>query len=81
MLYVVLEKGETDFSRLMKDIMKTKQISMSMIIYYWTEMLSCVKDIHEKGYTSLFIYYLSLSAVSYLKNVSECDNDIFLGGM
>lgn len=48
-LYVVMEKGDTDFSRLLKDIMKTKKISMSMITYYWTEMLNCVKDIHEKG--------------------------------
>lgn len=44
-----MEKGDTDFSRLMKDIMKTKKISMPMITYYWTEMLTCVKDIHEKG--------------------------------
>ncbi|CAH1402008.1 unnamed protein product [Nezara viridula] len=48
-LYVLMEKGDTDFSRLMKDITKTKKISMSMITYYWTEMLNAVKDIHDKG--------------------------------
>uniref|UniRef100_A0A1B6C184 Protein kinase domain-containing protein n=1 Tax=Clastoptera arizonana TaxID=38151 RepID=A0A1B6C184_9HEMI len=49
MLYVVMEKGDTDLSRLIRDINKTAKISMSMIIYYWTEMLTAVRDIHEKG--------------------------------
>lgn len=49
MLYVVMEKGDTDLSQLIRDISKTKKISMSMIIYYWTEMLTAVRDIHEKG--------------------------------
>ncbi|XP_054272007.1 uncharacterized protein LOC128992454 [Macrosteles quadrilineatus] len=49
MLYVVMEKGDTDLSHLIRDISKTKKISMSMIIYYWTEMLQAVKDIHDQG--------------------------------
>lgn len=49
MLYVVMEKGDIDFSRLIKDISKIKKIPMSMVIYYWTEMLSAVMDIHDKG--------------------------------
>lgn len=50
-----MEKGDTDFSRLMKDIAKTKKISMSMITYYWTEMLNAVKDIHDKGTNVLIL--------------------------
>lgn len=44
-----MEKGDIDFSRLIKDISKIKKIPMSMVIYYWTEMLSAVMDIHDKG--------------------------------
>nr|XP_018906101.1 PREDICTED: dual specificity protein kinase Ttk-like [Bemisia tabaci] len=48
-LYVVMELGETDLSRLLKDIKKTKEISPIRILYYWTEMLTAVQEIHEKG--------------------------------
>ncbi|XP_066994171.2 dual specificity protein kinase TTK [Anabrus simplex] len=49
-LYVVMEKGDTDFSTLLKMMWSSKEgISMPMIIYYWTEMLSAVKDIHDYG--------------------------------
>lgn len=44
-----MEKGDIDLSKLLRDISKTKNLSMSMIIYYWTEMLKAVKDIHDKG--------------------------------
>lgn len=56
MLYVVMEKGDTDLSKLIRDICKTTKISMSMIIYYWTEMLTVVRDIHNKG-NYLVIYF------------------------
>ncbi|XP_046669685.1 serine/threonine-protein kinase BCK1/SLK1/SSP31 [Homalodisca vitripennis] len=49
MLYVVMEKGDTDLSQLIRDISKTTKISMSMIIYYWTEILTAVRDIHNQG--------------------------------
>ncbi|KAF6204891.1 hypothetical protein GE061_019055 [Apolygus lucorum] len=49
MLYVVLEKGDIDFSKLIKNISETKQISMPMITYYWTEMLNAVHEIHKRG--------------------------------
>ncbi|KAK9511630.1 hypothetical protein O3M35_000252 [Rhynocoris fuscipes] len=48
-LYVVMEKGDIDLSKLIKDTTKIKEVPMSMIIYYWSEMLSAVKDIHDKG--------------------------------
>ncbi|XP_075227532.1 dual specificity protein kinase monopolar spindle 1 [Lycorma delicatula] len=49
LLYVVMEKGDTDLSKLLRDIQRKKKISMSMIIYYWTEMLNAVKEIHHRG--------------------------------
>jgi serine/threonine protein kinase len=49
MLYVVMEKGEVDFSKLMKDISKTSRIPIFKVICYWVEMLRAVKTIHEKG--------------------------------
>jgi len=49
MLYVVMERGETDFSKLMKNISKTSHIPIITIIYYWVEILRAVKNIHENG--------------------------------
>jgi len=49
MLYVVMERGETDFSKLMKNISKTNRIPIITIIYYWVEILRAVKNIHENG--------------------------------
>jgi serine/threonine protein kinase len=49
MLYVVMEKGETDLSRLIKKVSKTNQIHIITILYYWVEILRAVKNIHENG--------------------------------
>lgn len=49
MLYVVMERGETDFSKLMKNISKTNCIPIITIIYYWVEILRAVKNIHKNG--------------------------------
>lgn len=44
-----MEKGDTDFSKLLKSITKSRQISVAMIIYFWLEMLHAVKYIHSNG--------------------------------
>ncbi|XP_017764919.1 PREDICTED: dual specificity protein kinase TTK [Eufriesea mexicana] len=49
MVYVVMEMGDTDLSRLLKTMSQEKQISLTMILYYWTEMLIAVKHIHDNG--------------------------------
>lgn len=49
MVYVVMEMGDTDLSRLLKSMSQEKQISITMILYYWTEMLTAVKHIHDNG--------------------------------
>ena len=49
MVYVVMEMGDTDLSRLLKTISQEKQIPLTMILYYWTEMLTAVKHIHDNG--------------------------------
>ncbi|XP_011863190.1 PREDICTED: serine/threonine-protein kinase MPS1 isoform X2 [Vollenhovia emeryi] len=49
MVYVVMEMGETDFSRFLKSMSQEKQISIVMILYYWVQMLTAVKHIHEHG--------------------------------
>lgn len=55
MLYVVMEMGDTDLSRLLKSICQEKQqISLTMILYYWTEMLTAVKHIHDNGHLPHF---------------------------
>jgi len=45
-LYMVMEKGDTDLSKLIRS---TKHMSVHMIMYYWTEMLTTVSEIHAKG--------------------------------
>ncbi|XP_003241140.2 dual specificity protein kinase TTK-like [Acyrthosiphon pisum] len=45
-LYMVMEKGDTDLSKLIRS---TKNMSVHMIMYYWTEMLTTVSEIHAKG--------------------------------
>nr|XP_012231730.1 PREDICTED: LOW QUALITY PROTEIN: protein kinase 3 [Linepithema humile] len=49
MVYVVMEMGDTDLSRLLKSMSQEKQIPLMMILYYWTEMLTAVKYIHDNG--------------------------------
>ncbi|KMQ97429.1 dual specificity protein kinase ttk [Lasius niger] len=49
MVYVVMEMGDTDLSRLLKSMSQEKQVSLTMILYYWTEMLTAVKHIHDNG--------------------------------
>ena len=48
-LYIVMEKGQTDLSQLMKNISQTNPVPISTIIYYWTEILTAVKHIHDNG--------------------------------
>uniref|UniRef100_A0A2S2NU64 Dual specificity protein kinase TTK n=1 Tax=Schizaphis graminum TaxID=13262 RepID=A0A2S2NU64_SCHGA len=45
-LYMVMEKGDTDLSKLIRS---TKHMSVHMIMYYWTEMLTAVSEVHAKG--------------------------------
>lgn len=45
-LYMVMEKGDTDLSKLIRN---TKCMSVYMIMYYWSEMLTTVNEIHSKG--------------------------------
>ncbi|XP_011493853.1 PREDICTED: probable serine/threonine-protein kinase mps1 [Ceratosolen solmsi marchali] len=49
-VHVVMEIGDTDLSRLLKSMLhEKKQLPLSMILYYWTEMLTAVKHIHDNG--------------------------------
>lgn len=45
-----MEVGETDFSRLLKSMLnEKKKLPLIMILYYWLEMLTAVKHIHDNG--------------------------------
>lgn len=55
MLYVVMEMGDTDLSRLIKSMLQEKKkIPLTMILYYWTEMLTAVKHIHDNGNFAIY---------------------------
>ena len=47
-LYIVMEKGETDFSTFLKKRRKEAKFE-NVITHYWQEMLLAVKVIHDLG--------------------------------
>ncbi|XP_015123985.1 dual specificity protein kinase Ttk isoform X2 [Diachasma alloeum] len=49
-IYVVMEMGDTDLSRFLKSVAtENRRLPLTMILYYWTEMLTAVKHIHDNG--------------------------------
>jgi serine/threonine-protein kinase TTK/MPS1 len=48
-LYVIMEKGDTDLATLLKKYSNNREITAAMIKYYWTEMLHAVSVIHQRG--------------------------------
>jgi serine/threonine-protein kinase TTK/MPS1 len=48
-LYVVMEKGDTDLASLLKNYAIHKEITPAMVKHYWTEMLHAVHVIHKRG--------------------------------
>ncbi|KRT80024.1 protein kinase [Oryctes borbonicus] len=49
-LLVVLEKGEKDLAKILKELSSnTEHLPMYLLIYYWMEMLYAVKQIHDNG--------------------------------
>lgn len=47
-LLVVLEKGTTDLSKIIKQL-STRHLPLHKLIYYWMEMLYAVQQIHRHG--------------------------------
>lgn len=48
-LFIVMERGETDLSTLIKRISANHEITELKIKFYWNEMLEAVQVIHEAG--------------------------------
>ena len=48
-LYVIMEKGDTDLASLLKKYSYKQEITPAMIKHYWTEMLHAVLVIHKRG--------------------------------
>ena len=49
LLYVVMEKGDTDLASLLKKYSSNKELTPAMIKHYWAEMLHAVACIHKNG--------------------------------
>jgi len=49
LLYVIMEKGDTDLATLLKKYSNRREITPAMIKHYWTEMLHAVSVIHKRG--------------------------------
>ena len=49
LLYVVMEKGDTDLASLIKKYTMKKEMTPAMIKHYWSEMLHAVAVIHKRG--------------------------------
>jgi len=48
-LFVVMEKGDTDLSLLLKKYNANREMTPAMVKHYWTEMLHAVQVIHKVG--------------------------------
>lgn len=49
LLYVVMEKGDYDFKKIIIDINKNEKLDILPIIKYWHQMLTIVYEIHCRG--------------------------------
>ncbi|XP_043276203.1 serine/threonine-protein kinase mph1 isoform X2 [Venturia canescens] len=49
MVHVVMEMGDTDLKSFLNEISAQKRPPLTMVLYYWTEMLTAVKHIHDNG--------------------------------
>ena len=47
-LFVVMEYGEVDFSRLLEE-QKGKRLNMNFVGLFWLQMLECVQVCHDRG--------------------------------
>lgn len=55
-----MEKGDTDLSALIRSVNATRKLSIPMIVYYWTEMLVAVNEVHSRGIHSYTLSILSI---------------------
>ena len=65
-LYVVMEKGDTDLASLLKNYAMQKEITPAMVKHYWTEMLHAVSVIHKVLRIFLPLLFLAERIVGYL---------------
>ncbi|XP_037080701.1 dual specificity protein kinase TTK-like [Pollicipes pollicipes] len=49
MLYIVMEKGDTDLTALLRSYTKLNEVDANMCKFFWGEMLRCVDVIHKEG--------------------------------
>lgn len=49
LLSLVMEKGDSDLSAVLRHVMRTNSLSAITVKFYWSEMLHAVQEIHEKG--------------------------------
>lgn len=78
MVYVVMEMGDTDLSKLLKSMYQEKQISLTMILYYWTEMLTAVKHIHDNG---IYVYIFKFNrAFKCKRSYLVLTNNLYIYG-
>ena len=52
MLYLVMEKGDTDLSTFFKTRSKTGQLTPNTLSFYWEQMLTAVQVLHKEGNAS-----------------------------
>ena len=71
LLYVVMEKGDTDLASLLKRCAANREITPAMIKHYWAEMLHAVQVIlvatWPKSRITMSVYRLSTNVASYIQ--------------
>ena len=49
MLYIVMEKGDTDLTKLLQSYTRLNEVDANMCKFFWGEMLRCVDVIHKES--------------------------------
>ncbi|XP_043223624.1 myosin light chain kinase 2, skeletal/cardiac muscle-like [Amphibalanus amphitrite] len=49
MLYIVMEKGDTDLTKLLQSYTRLNEVDANMCKFFWGEMLRCVDVIHKEN--------------------------------
>ena len=52
-----MEKGDTDFASVIRSRTSINAVNLTLVRFYWQEMLEAVGQIHDKSIDNSFVYY------------------------
>lgn len=66
MLYLVMEKGDTDLSTFFKSMKNSGDLTPYLLSLYWEKMLSAVQVLHKEGEAKSTKFYAHVQSCSTL---------------